>query len=44
MFRNYYNKKGEFYDINSVEEKEEKILEELVTFYWNCVKLVIDSK
>ena len=44
MFRNYFNKKGEFYDINSVEEKEEKILEELVTFYWNCVKLVIDSK
>ena len=44
MFRNYYNKKGEFYDINFVEEKEEKILEGLVTFYWNCVKLVIDSK
>ena len=44
MFRNYYNKKGEFYDINFVEEKEEKALEGLVTFYWNCVKLVIDSK
>ena len=44
MFRNYYNKKGEFYDINYVEEKEEKTLEELVTFYSNCVKLVIDSK
>ena len=44
MFRNYYNKKGEFYDINFVEEKEEKKLEGLVTFYSNCVKLVIDSK
>ena len=44
MFRNYYNKKGEFYDINFVEEKEEKTLEELVTFYSNCVKFVIDSK
>ena len=44
MFRNYYNKKGEFYDINFVEEKEEKALEGLVTFYSNCVKLVIDSK
>ena len=44
MFRNYYNKKGEFYDINFVEEKEEKTLEGLVTFYSNCVKLVIDSK
>ena len=44
MFRNYYNKKGEFYDINSVEEKEEKILEGLVNFYSNCVKFVIDSK
>ena len=44
MFRNYYNKKGEFYDINFVEEKEEKTLNGLVTFYWNCVKLVIDSK
>ena len=44
MFRNYYNKKGEFYDINFVEEKEEKTLEELVTIYWNCVKFVIDSK
>ena len=44
MFRNYYNKKGEFYDINFVEEKEEKALEGLVTFYWNCVKFVIDSK
>ena len=44
MFRNYYNKKGEFYDINYVEEKEEKTLEGLVTFYSNCVKFVIDSK
>ena len=44
MFRNYYNKKGEFYDINFVEEKEEKKLEGLVTFYSNCVKFVIDSK
>ena len=44
MFRNYYNKKGEFYDINFVEEKEEKALEGLVTIYWNCVKFVIDSK
>ena len=44
MFRNYYNKKGEFYDINFVEENEEKKLEGLVTFYSNCVKLVIDSK
>ena len=44
LFRNYYNKKGEFYDINFVEEKEEKTLEELVTFYSNCVKFVIDSK
>ena len=44
MFRNYFNKKGEFYDINFVEEKEEKKLEGLVTFYSNCVKLVIDSK
>ena len=44
MFRNYYNKKGEFYDINYVEEKEEKTLERLVTFYSNCVKFVIDSK
>ena len=44
MFRNYYNKKGEFYDINFVEEKEEKTLEGLVTFYSNCVKFVIDSK
>ena len=44
MFRNYYNKKGEFYDINFVEETEEKILEELVTFYSNCVKFVINSK
>ena len=44
MFRNYYNKKGEFYDINYVEEKEEKILEGLVNFYSNCVKFVIDSK
>ena len=44
MFRNYYNKKGEFYDINFVEEKEEKALEGLVTFYSNCVKFVIDSK
>ena len=44
MFRNYYNKKGEFYDINFVEEKEEKKLEGLVTFYSNCVKFVINSK
>ena len=44
MFRNYYNKKGEFYDINFVEEKEEKTLNGLVTFYSNCVKFVIDSK
>ena len=44
MFRNYYNKKGEFYDINFVEENEEKTLEGLVTFYSNCVKFVIDSK
>ena len=44
MFRNYYNKKGEFYDINYVEEKEEKTLEGLVTFYSNCVKFVINSK
>ena len=44
MFRNYFNKKGEFYDINFVEEKEEKKLEGLVTFYSNCVKFVIDSK
>ena len=44
MFRNYYNKKGEFYDINFVEENEEKKLEGLVTFYSNCVKFVIDSK
>ena len=44
MFRNYYNKKGEFYDINFVEEKEEKALEGLVTFYSNCVKFVINSK
>ena len=44
MFRNYYNKKGEFYDINFVEEKEEKTLEGLVTFYSNCVKFVINSK
>ena len=44
MFRNYYNKKGEFYDINFVEEKEEKTLNGLVTFYSNCVKFVINSK
>ena len=44
MFRNYYNKKGEFYDINFVEENEEKTLNGLVTFYSNCVKFVIDSK
>ena len=44
MFRNYYNKKGEFYDINFVEENEEKTLEGLVTFYSNCVKFVINSK
>ena len=44
MFRNYFNKKGEFYDINFVEEKEEKKLEGLVTFYSNCVKFVINSK
>ena len=44
MFRNYYNKKGEFYDINFVEETEEKILNGLVTFYSNCVKFVINSK
>ena len=44
MFRNYYNKKGEFYDINFVEEKEEKTLKGLVTFYSNCVKFVINSK
>ena len=44
MFRNYNNKKGDFYDINYVEEKEEKTLEGLVTFYSNCVKFVIDSK
>ena len=43
MFRNYYNKKGEFYDINFVEEKEEKTLEGLVTIYWNCVEFVIIS-
>ena len=43
MFRNYYNKKGEFYDINYVEEKEEKTLEGLVTIYWNCVEFVIIS-
>ena len=44
MFRNYFNKKGEFYDINFVEEKEEKTLNGLVTFYSNCVKFVINSK
>ena len=44
MFRNYYNKKGEFYDINYDKKKEEIILEELVTLYSNCVKLVIESK
>ena len=44
MFRNYYNKKGEFYDINFVEENEEKTLNGLVTFYSNCVKFVINSK
>lgn len=44
MFRNYYNKKGEFYDINYNQEEEEKTLEGLVAFYSNCVKLVIDSK
>ena len=44
MFRNYYNKKGEFYDINFVEENEEKTLNGLVTFYSNCLKFVIDSK
>ena len=44
MFRNYYNKKGEFYDINYDKKKEEIKLEGLVTFYSNCVKLVIDSK
>ena len=44
MFRNYYNKQGQFYDINYDKKKEEKILEGLVTFYSNCVKLVIDSK
>lgn len=44
MFRNYFNKKGEFYDINYDQEKEEKTLEGLVTFYSNCVQLVISSK
>ena len=44
MFRNYYNKKGEFYDINYDKKKEEITLEELVTLYSNCVKLVIESK